>query len=190
MSYIIAIPSYKRSNIINFKTLMTLKNHNIKRSKIYIFVANDVEYSDYIKNVDKSLYNKIIIGEKGLKNQRNFIVDYFKEGINLVQMDDDIDDIVELIPNDNRRMNKLISIKDLNRFFVDAFRMIKKKNIFIWGIYPVSNPYFMTDTITNDLRFIVGPMWGIVNRHNNELKLTIDEKENVERNVMDGQKLN
>ena len=46
------------------------------------------------------------------------------------------------------------------------------------------------DKITTDLRFIVGPMWGIINRHRPELKLTINEKENSERTlqhfVLDG----
>jgi DNA-binding beta-propeller fold protein YncE len=37
----------------------------------------------------------------------------------------------------------------------------------------------MTNTITTDLRFIVGPMWGMINRHHPNLELTIDEKETV-----------
>jgi hypothetical protein len=41
----------------------------------------------------------------------------------------------------------------------------------------------MTDTVTTDLRFIVGPFWGVINRHSQQLKLTIDEKENVERTL-------
>jgi hypothetical protein len=41
----------------------------------------------------------------------------------------------------------------------------------------------MSPNITTDLRFIVGPMWGMINRHRNDLKLTIDEKENSERTL-------
>ena len=41
----------------------------------------------------------------------------------------------------------------------------------------------MTDTITTDLRFIVGPFWGMINRHRPDLQLTIDEKENSERTL-------
>ena len=79
---------------------------------------------------------------------------------------------------------------NLNKFIVDAFNMCVSKGIYLWGIYPVDNPYFMTDTITTDLRFIVGPFWGIINRHSEQLKLSVDEKENVERTlqyyIMDG----
>ena len=57
------------------------------------------------------------------------------------------------------------------------------KKIFLWGVYPLGVAFYMTDTITTDLRFIVGPMWGIINRHRKDLKLTIDEKEDSERTL-------
>ena len=41
----------------------------------------------------------------------------------------------------------------------------------------------MTDTVTTDLRFIVGPFWGMINRHRKDLQLTINEKENSERTL-------
>ena len=41
----------------------------------------------------------------------------------------------------------------------------------------------MTPNNTTSLKFIVGPMFGIINRHNKNLKLTVDEKENVERTL-------
>ena len=41
----------------------------------------------------------------------------------------------------------------------------------------------MTDTTTTDLRFIVGPMFGMINRHRPDLQLTLDEKENSERTL-------
>jgi hypothetical protein len=41
----------------------------------------------------------------------------------------------------------------------------------------------MNDKVTTDLRFIVGPFWGVINRHSSDLFATIDEKENVERTI-------
>jgi len=68
--------------------------------------------------------------------------------------------------------------------------MCHEKGIFLWGVYPLANARFMTPTVTTDLRFIVGPMWGMINRHRQELHSTIDEKENAERTLqyytMDG----
>ena len=39
----------------------------------------------------------------------------------------------------------------------------------------------MYKDITTDLRFIVGPFWGIINRHRPDLRITINEKENADK---------
>ena len=204
-SYIIAIPSYKRSDIIQTKTLAVLKKHNINPSRINIFVANEEEYKIYKEAIPSDLYNKIIIGELGLKNQRNFISNYYPEGVNIVQMDDDIEKIVELkqkthsynsksttlksfnlnkiynkTPKRNRRVKP---IEHLDSFIKSAFKLCKLKSVYLWGVYPLPNPFFMTDKITTNLQFIVGPMWGMINRHKPELQLTMDEKENTQRTL-------
>ena len=137
-----------------------------------------------------------MIGVIGLKNQRNFIMDYYPEGAQIVQMDDDLDKIVELVVSRKSKhsSHKILSrkssirkmvrpITDLDEFIRNAFRICKEKKIHLWGVYPLSNSRFMTPTMTTDLRFIVGPMWGIINRHRQDLKLTIDEKENAERTL-------
>jgi hypothetical protein len=76
-NYIIAIPSYNRAELLNKKTLFVLNKYQIPKEKIYIFVANNDEKEIYTKILNPTLYGHLIIGEKGLKNQRNFIVSYF-----------------------------------------------------------------------------------------------------------------
>jgi hypothetical protein len=121
-------------------------------------------------------------------------MDYFPVDTHIVQMDDDIDEIVELVPGVLKRptpsgkrsvmrRHRTRPIVDLDQFIKRAFQTANDNNIFLWGVYPVDNPYFMTPTETTDLRFIVGPFWGMINRHDKRLKLTVDEKENVERTL-------
>lgn len=188
--YIIAIPSYNRPELIQTKTLALLHKHDIEPSLINIFVADRQQYEIYNSKIPSHLYNKIIIGLKGLKNQRNFINRYYPEGYHIIEMDDDIDKIVQLNTKNNNsttlsqdKSKTLKPIENLNEFIIKAFERCMKDNIFLWGVYPLDNAYFMTDTITTDLRFIVGPMFGIINRHRSDLKLTIDEKENSERTL-------
>ena len=45
--YVICIPSYKRANFCNEKTLATLHHHKIDHKKIYVYVANDEDYKIY-----------------------------------------------------------------------------------------------------------------------------------------------
>ena len=78
--YVVCIPSYKRAETCNEKTLKMLKNNKISASKIYVYVANDEEYKEYLKVLDKKLYNKLIVGIKGLVPQRQFIMEQWKEG--------------------------------------------------------------------------------------------------------------
>ena len=189
--YVIAIPSYNRPELIKAKTLAVLHKHNINPKLINIFVADKEQYKLYKSTIPSTLYNKIRIGVKGLKNQRNYINKYYPEGYHIVQMDDDLDKIVQLVihkshsskSHSKKTSKSLQSIVNLDAFIKDAFLKCYMNNIFLWGVYPLANSHFMTNTITTDLRFIVGPMFGMINRHRHDLQLTIDEKENSERTL-------
>ena len=77
----------------------------------------------------------------------------------------------------------LETLGNLDNFIKNSFEILKKNKLYLWGIYPIANPYFMYPEITTDLKLIVGPCWGVINRHDKELVLTIDEKEDVERTL-------
>ena len=98
ISYIIAIPSYKRHIIIKNQTLAVLEKYKILPSLIYVFVANKTEEILCKTSLDNAYQKKIkiVIGKKGLKNQRNFISSYFPKMTCIVQMDDDIKGIYKL----------------------------------------------------------------------------------------------
>ena len=93
-NYIVAIPSYKRYDEITKKTLPTLKKGNVNKYKIYVFVANKTEEKLYKKKMDPNTYGKIIVGKKGLVQQRKFISQYFPENTMIVSLDDDIQKVI------------------------------------------------------------------------------------------------
>lgn len=96
----------------------------------------------------------------------------------------------KLNTNVNTYMEKLKNPKTLHNLINDTFKYCDMNGIYLWGIYPIENAYFMNPEPSTKLKFIVGPCFGIINRHNKALELTIDEKENVERTLqywtMDG----
>jgi hypothetical protein len=214
MSYVIAIPSYQRYSILEQKTLNMLNKYHIPKKKIYVFVADLDEKKLYQDALNSELYGHLIVGKKGLKNQRNFITNYFPEGQEILQLDDDISELKILankITNNSdfskfqqtqrkktkkkhikprqkytqsyRKQNFLKPLTDLDKFVTKAFQTLRDKHLYLWGIYPINNPYFMTQHITTDLRLIVGPVWGKINRYDEDLVLTLDEKEDVERTL-------
>jgi len=81
--YSIVIPSYRRSQKLKNETLNTLNRFEVEKNIIHIFVVEE-EYDEY-----KSLLPeyKIIIGEKGIINQKRFIENYFKENDLLLFLD-------------------------------------------------------------------------------------------------------
>ena len=200
-NYVIAIPSYNRSDSIQTKTLTVLQQNNIEPSLIHIFVANKEQYDIYLQAIPKHLYGTLVIGILGLKNQRNYINDYYTEGTHIVELDDDITSIVQLIVKDKSKGSSKSSkgskgskssksrktmkstkpikfikpIINLDAFIKHAFKICTENGSFLWGVYPIANAHFMTPTVTKDLRFIVGPMFGMINRHRHDLQLTIDE---------------
>lgn len=172
----IAIPSYNRYN--RMKTLETLHRHNIPKDMINVFVVEE-EYDLYKKHLNPEHYNKLIIGKKGLINQRKYIEDYYALNTEIVSCDDDIDDFD--IPEN----------KTLANFFNQAFETCMNKNAYIWGVYPVYNKFYREKQkpLSEDLVFICGCFYGFINRKIEELDCSIciknntSQKEDVEKTL-------
>tara|TARA_R110002126_G_scaffold141309_1_gene286390 strand:- start:65 stop:817 length:753 start_codon:yes stop_codon:yes gene_type:complete len=141
------IPSLSRYNIINNKTLKLLSDYNISKKVIYVFVIQE-EFELYRAEIDKDI--NIVIGVKGISEQRAFISNYFNEGEKLVSLDDDITKILKL---QGKILLKLDSLKDLCE---EAFMKLNGRGVA--GVYPTKNPYYMSDTISSDLKFCIGQM--------------------------------
>lgn len=88
---IIAVPSYNRVSIFKDKTFKVLIDNGVSIDDIHLFVANEEQHDAYRAALPAEL--KIIIGEKGMCNIRNFMTNYFNEGDVIVYMDDDIEKV-------------------------------------------------------------------------------------------------
>lgn len=183
MTWVICIPSYKRPVGCRDKTLTMLKTNRIPKSSIYVFVANKKEKEEYADTIPTTFYNEIVIGVKGLVAQRAFITKYFPENKEIVFFDDDVTQV-------DRSLSPRFKAKSLSTFFTEAFRDCKEKHAYLWGVYPVFNPFFRTPTQeqTTSLKFIAGPCYGIINRvRTKAVQLTLtrktDQKEDVERTI-------
>lgn len=180
--WIVVIPSYKREETVQKKTLATLKKYGIPASKITIFVADKDQKAAYEAAIPKGTVKEYIVGEPGLAQVRNFILDYYPKGTKIVMMDDDVTSFVERTKDG--KMKPLTSLTDvINTGFAEA----GKAGASLWGVYPVPNGFFMKPTITTDLKFIIGSFWGIVNPGSSGpqgIKLPMSEKEDYIRTLM------
>jgi hypothetical protein len=176
--YVVAIPSFQRSEVIVKKTLETLRKGGVPEKCIHIFVANETERAAYSANITSI---KIVVGVKGITEQRRFIVKYFAEGTRVFSIDDDVEKFLRL----SRDGQKLVDFKkgDLDRFIKKAFDKAEAHKLFIWGVYPMRYAYFMKHNVTTDLRLILGTAYGFICRHDKDLVPTVGEKEDYENTI-------
>jgi len=178
MEYCVAVPTYQRPISLETKTLKTLKEGGVSSDKIYLFVANNQEYDIYFNKIPKNLYNQIIVGELGIRNQRVFISKFFKDQLNIVSCDDDIEEFQRFI--DKKTKEK---VKDVDGMFINNFIELKKHKAYLWGMYPKSNPYFMNNITRTGLYFCIGVCHGYINRHDPDLypSVKLEGKEDYEQ---------
>jgi hypothetical protein len=179
-NYVVAIPTYDRVVLLLKETLPTLLRQGVPPSKIDIFVANKEEYNLYNQSIPKQAYHKLIIGVKGLGNQLDFIKNYYPQGKHIVRIDDDVKSIFKKVGE-----NKKEEI-NLNEFIPYAFNKAKELGLTLWGINKVSNPFFMTNGYTTDLRLISGNFFGYINSNNPSYDFKIKDNytaEDIERSI-------
>ena len=128
MSYIIAIPSYKRAETLKTKTLTLLREHKIPHELINIFVANEEEVEIYKKTLDPQSYGSIIKGVIGMRAIRNFIQDWYPEGAKIVNIDDDVQAIK--VRQNNQECKDL---QNLDSLINEGFGLVEKYKCSLWG---------------------------------------------------------
>ena len=179
MTYFIAIPSYKRSLQLQNKTLKCLKDNGILKEHINVFVIKEEE-EEYKAILNPDYYNKIIVGDLGIVQQREFITNYYENGDNIISLDDDIES-VDL---------SMTTYLTLDEFFNNAFQLCKDNGAYMWGVYPVFNPFYRQSrpSLSIGLLFIIGAFYGFINRKNEDdlrLELTREGgKEDVELSIL------
>lgn len=171
MDWVIAIPSYKRPDILRKKTLKTLQDGGVDMARVTVFLASDEEATVY-----GSLPVATVVGVPGLAAQREFIHDYYPLGQRIVFIDDDIGAVKQ------KNGDRLLPVTDLSRLFDGAFELMGEANI--WGVYPAANARFMKDTVTRDCRYIIGALYGIRNTREECRKVRFgDSMEDRERTL-------
>lgn len=204
--FVICIPSFNRPEFLNTKTLAVLQKHKVPKDIIHIFVHNEEQFALY-EHITNNGYKVINSNTpNGLKNQREFISNYFPEGTCIVAIDDDISEILNVVLDNKLLLEKMAKkgieinpentqknlkmgytlepTSDLMGFFNMAFKELYKRKFSLWGIYPVNNSFFMkhTEEPTTCLTYIVGCLYGFIN-HRETQKLNVENKEDYERSI-------
>lgn len=179
MDYKIAIPSYKRTGILESRTMAFLKKCNVELNRIHIFVSNSIEGFDYrIAFPDCH----IIIPEVDIETiteKFNYIHNFFPEGTKVVVFEDDIKELVSI----DSKSVKPKSLYNLD-FIYAGFDHCNNCRTKLWGIVPHNNGFYMKFNVTNTLKLIVAHCYGFISDHSDKLHVTQIGKSDYERTIL------
>lgn len=179
MDYQICIPSYRRSKTLKAKTLSVLTKYNIDPERVTVFVADQDEKREYENELKDTPYNKIVVGVLGIGNQRRFIQNHYSVGTRVVSFDDDISEVLRKVDD-----KTVVPVDNLEKdVIIKGFDECQKNGANLFGVYAVNNPMFMKDRVSVGLYFCVGTLHGMIIRHDNDLVVTIDEKDDYQRTL-------
>lgn len=168
VKYRIAIPSYKRTDILQEKTLNYLHECNIDPSCIDIFVANKDEYSTYKENIPQELYDNLIIGKLGYHNVKNIMAEYYPKNAPIIHFDDDVKKLMKLSHKEGKEV--LEDFYQLNELIKFSLKQLKKYNASLLGFSPVNSTMYMDNSISQGLYFCIGNFYIHKNTKKFELK--------------------
>lgn len=153
MSYEIAIPSYKRPQILAKATIPTLLKYGADKKRITIWVADLDQATQYRAMFGDEF--KIEIAQKGKVNAQRYYHRHYATGTPLLNLDDDIYDI-------NQKVGEKLEpyTGTIDELCDVGFNVANATGAKLWGINPTANGYFLKDTITVGLRYICGNIYG------------------------------
>jgi len=171
MNFVIAIPSHKRPDILQSKTLNLLKKHKMSMKKVFVFVSPE-SYQDYIPIKNKFKFNLVGGDNTTILKTRNNIIKYFDEGQNIIELDDDVEEIEITLKG---LKNKPVT--NLKELFNESFKIIHQGGLF--GLNANTNNFFAGNKDKFGLYSIINSCLGYKN--DKRIKLTVAEKEDFER---------
>ena len=161
MDYHIAIPSYRRAEMLGKKTLRFLTASGAPTPTVY--VADQQDFDAY-----RALYPDlpIVIAEKGLVKCRNFIQNNLPLGTKIVFIDDDIEDIFQLDFASLPKQTKT-KVRDFGKLIELGFACAEKAGTTFWGVYPTDMTMCLKPCVRRNLCYMVGAFYGVVNSRTN-----------------------
>ena len=121
------------------------------------------------------------MGKLGIKEIREFIINYYNEGDKILCMDDDIDDIKMKNPKSWEK-SCLVEIEDLKVEVDLGFKLCEEHKTKLWGVYPCDNNMMMKNKASTHLMFCGGWLYGMI-IDKDVFKLNVSQYDDYERSI-------
>lgn len=184
--FVVAVPSYKRAEVLAQTTLPALRAARVPPSAIYVFVADDDEKDVYEAVLPQNAYRQLVVGHKGIGKQRTFITHYFSEGTRIFMVDDDIKYFMQLTrKGSNRATSRSTRSVDLPKWINKGFQLCEEYDTTIFGLYPLANEEYMRRLADASVGsyMIIGCAFGVIASHDKRWFVLENEHEDIERTL-------
>ena len=190
-AYDVAIPSYQRASAITQAALPFLLGQGVPLHRIFVFVANADEASEYLRTLSQvgewkltsrwspdddrtSDVGHIVVGTVGIRKQRNRIMLFFPEGRHVVSCDDDVKTL--LCKTSSEHKCEPLAAGELDLIIRDAENNMLAYGCYLWGLNPCSNTmYKKTSGIMTGAGLVNANFHGVIIRHDRCLKRRIGD---------------
>lgn len=162
MSYVVAVPSYQRPVWLTERTLTTLLNGGVPMERVHVFVHDNDPYLDSYRDVAAANGVHLeVTGARGIREQRQCIINRFPAGQHIVSMDDDIQAVQYAVTG----QKTLQDVANLDKLFQGMFQECEQRGLNVWGVAPVNNPFFMNPgQLYEGLKLVMFTLYGFINR--------------------------
>lgn len=183
--YQLVIPTYQRWQPVNEMTkkrrfkkcrqpfilahsLAFLSRQGIPKFRVTLFVADRKELEHYRKALKGTEWEnvKIEISVLGNRNSRNFIMRHFPANTYVVSLDDDVEMISWKVREGmTDHVLRAVPPGGFEKIIYDAYRLMKQKRAFIWGVNTSQNSRHMgTYGISSRNGLVNGYLCGYISR--------------------------
>lgn len=159
--YIVVIPSYQRPHHLAERALPMLLGGGVSPKRIHVYLHdNDPMLAKYATLARDTGVQLVITGERGITAQRTRITQDYRPGTPIVSMDDDVTELMEALDK-----KTLARVGDVDQLFQGMFTETAARDLWVWGLAPVVNAYFMNPgRISDGLKFLIFTCYGFFNR--------------------------
>lgn len=157
MDWVVAIPSYRRPETLQKKTLRLLRSVGVPPSRVTVFLADAKELAEYKKYLVPGYSPALVVGVPGIHKQREFIHSYYPEGQRLVCIDDDVSKIKSLTPD-----------VPLPSAIDRMFEIAEREGVRLIGIYPTDHGLSLKDRCVRGRYYVIGSFFLMINWKNSK----------------------
>jgi hypothetical protein len=149
LGYHFVIPSKGRSSNVSTISELGIDNHDVT-----IVVNTKKEAEEYTRHY---MCEILVSNVEGITLNRNWILDHFGLGKRIITLCDDVKGLFRLNGKNVYKLDSRCFYRMCNSGFEDC----EKYGTKLWGVYPIKNHFFMSESLSPN-NFIIGTFSGII----------------------------